>query len=127
MLDHVGAPSGYATSGSLVSFVFAFDESVKVNGGTPTLTLSNGGTAVYDAAATAALHDATKLAFDYWVGPHDSGALTLSIVGLDAHGAAITNYAGAAADVSHVGGTAVNVLVLQPWAPPQSVGDYHLI
>ncbi|MBR1215856.1 Ig-like domain-containing protein [Bradyrhizobium sp. JYMT SZCCT0180] len=127
VLSHVSAPTGYAALGSLIGFVFNFDEAVKVSSGTPTLALSNGGTAVYNPAATAALHDATKLAFDYLVGPNDFGTPSLAILGLDSHGAAITNYAGAAADVSHVGGTAVNVLVLQPWAPPQSVGDYHLI
>ena len=127
MLSHISAPSGYAASGSLIRFVFNFDEAVNVNGGTPTLALSNGGTAVYDAAGTAALHDSSKLAFDYLVGSNDSGTPSLSILGLATHGAAITNYAGGAANVSHVGGTSVGVMVIEPTAPPQYVGDYHLV
>ena len=126
---HVSAasPSGYAASGNLVSFVFSFDEPVNVGGGTPTLTLSNGGTAVYDPAATVALHDPTKLAFDYWVGPNDPGVQSLSITGIDLHGASITNYAGAAANVGHVAGTSVGLMVVDPVGPPQYMGDYHLV
>jgi len=55
---------GSGTAGSTAEFVFNFNKAVDVSGGTPTLLLSNGDSAVYDPAATAALHDATKLVFD---------------------------------------------------------------
>jgi hypothetical protein len=66
--------------------VLNFSEPVNVQGGTHTLALNDGGTAVYDAAVKAALHDLTKLAFDYLV---SSGATpTPSLVtGFDLHGA----------------------------------------
>lgn len=106
-------PSGTETAGSLIAFTLAFDEAVNVTGGgTPTLALNDGGTAVYDAAATALLGDRSKLVFDYSVSTSDLPTSPLAITGFDAHGASVTDLAGNQADLSHVAsifdGLAVN-------------------
>ncbi|SDP15547.1 NF038122 family metalloprotease [Afipia sp. GAS231] len=108
------APSnGVAAAGSTLSVTLDFNEPVAVTGGAPTLTLNDGGSAVYDAAATLALGNADKLVFDQLVSATTHGTLALAVNGLDAHGAVIADLAGNPADVSHVAasfpGTAVNV------------------
>lgn len=50
-------------AGDTVTFTLAMSGAVTVSGGTPTLTLNDGGVAVYDAAATAALGDPTRMVF----------------------------------------------------------------
>ena len=45
----------------------------------PTLSLNDGGTAQYDAAATTALHDPTKLVFDYLVSAADTPVASMSV------------------------------------------------
>jgi hypothetical protein len=97
--------SGNVFAGSTESFKFAFDEAVDVTGGTPTLTLNNGGTAVYDAVATAALHDATKLAFDYLVSSNDVPTTSLAVTGFIANGATVSDLAGNHADLTNVAAT----------------------
>jgi hypothetical protein len=94
--------SGDLSAGSIETFVLAFNEVVRVTGGTPTLTLNNGGTARYDAAATAALHDATKLAFDYSVFSSDSMTSSLAVTGLVAHDATLDDLAGNHANTTGV-------------------------
>ncbi|WP_448956401.1 DUF4347 domain-containing protein [Labrys neptuniae] len=87
-------PTGAETYGQTVKFTLTFTEAVQFAGGTPTLTLNDGGTATYDSVATAALHDPTKLVFDYTVGAADSTS-QLAITGV-ANGS-ITDHAGNAA------------------------------
>ena len=53
-------------------FTLDFNEPVAVTGGAPTLTLNDGGSAVYDAAATLALGNADKLVFDHLVSAIDT-------------------------------------------------------
>ncbi|WP_342728771.1 NF038122 family metalloprotease [Bradyrhizobium sp. B097] len=94
--------TGVETAGASIALTLAFNEAVTVTGGTPALALNNGATATYDAATTAALHDATKLAFDYLVSGTDNPTATLAVTSLNANGAAIADLAGNAADLSHV-------------------------
>lgn len=93
---------GSIYAGSTETFTFAFKEAVDVTGGTPSLTLNDGGTAVYDAAATAALHDPTELAFDYLVSGSDTPTSSLAITGYAANGATVADLAGNLANLSHV-------------------------
>jgi Domain of unknown function (DUF4347)/Bacterial Ig-like domain len=97
--------SGSIFAGATDTFIFSFDEAVDVTGGRPTLTLNDGGTAVYDAAATAALHDPTKLAFDYLVSSSDTPTQSLAITGYVANGATVTDLAGNLANLSSIAET----------------------
>lgn len=94
--------TGIETAGAGIALTLGFNEAVTVSGGTPTLALNNGGSATYDAAATVALHDPTKLAFDYLVSGGDNPTATLAVTGANLNGAAITDLAGNAADLSNV-------------------------
>jgi VCBS repeat-containing protein len=96
----VASPStGTEYVGDIVKMTLSFGEAVTIAGATPELTLNDGGHAIYDAAATAALHDATKLVFDYPVGSSDSTVSTLAISGITA-GTTITDLAGNPANVA---------------------------
>jgi autotransporter-associated beta strand protein len=85
---------GIKTTGQSMTFTVTMSEAVTVSGGTPALALNDGGTASYDAGATAALGDPTKLVFDYTVGAGDQNVATLAIVSASLDGAAITDAAG---------------------------------
>jgi hypothetical protein len=91
--------------GPLVRFVFNFDEAIDVSGRTPSLSLNNGGSAIYDAVATAALHDATKLTFDYLLSSNRSPPRALAVTGFDAHEAIVTDLAGNQVDLATVAAT----------------------
>jgi hypothetical protein len=96
----VASPStGTEFVGDIVKMTLSFGEAVTIAGASPELTLNDGGHAIYDAAATAALHDATKLVFDYTVGSSDSTVSTLAIAGITA-GTTITDLAGNPANVA---------------------------
>jgi VCBS repeat-containing protein len=97
--------NGVEGVGETVAIKVAFGEAVAVTGGTPTLSLNDHGTATYDAAATAALHDASKLVFDYTVGVSDTITSPLAVTGINLHGAAIGDLAGNAANLSNVATT----------------------
>jgi ELWxxDGT repeat protein len=76
----VAAPvNGVEGVGAAITITVGLSKAVTVTGGTPTLTLNDGGLAFYNAAATAALHDPTKLVFSYTVtaSEHNVGALTV--------------------------------------------------
>jgi hypothetical protein len=90
------------TAGSTVHFTLAFNEAINVTGGTPTLTLNDGASATYNAAATAELHDATKLAFDYLVSSSDAATPLLAVTGFASHGALIDDLAGNHTNLSNV-------------------------
>ncbi|QOZ27723.1 calcium-binding protein [Bradyrhizobium sp. CCBAU 51753] len=94
--------SGNQAAGALIQFTLDFDEAVQVAGGTPTLSLNDGGTASFDAVASALLGDASKLVFDYLVSAGDAPTASLAITGLDTHGAVVTDLAGNLADLGHV-------------------------
>jgi len=91
--------SGTEMIGNTVQFVLAFGEAVTIGGATPELSLNDGGHATYDPTATAALHDSTKLVFDYTVGGNDATVSTLAITGITA-GTTITDLAGNPANVA---------------------------
>ena len=106
--------SGNHFAGSVIDFTLAFNEAVGVTGGTPTLALNTGRTAGYDAAETAALHDAHKLAFDYLVSSSDPKTPSLAVTGLVAHGATVADLAGNAADLTSVHATFNGLSVNDP-------------
>lgn len=66
--------------GQSIQITLAFDMPVTISGGVPTFSLNDGGTATYDAAASAALNDPAKLVFDYTVGSSDHNVDYLAIV-----------------------------------------------
>ena len=102
------SPGGFAvidTPGSVVHFTLSFDEAVHVTGGTPKLTLNNGGSAIYNAAATASLGDPTKLVFDYTAAAGDAPAAPLAITGFSAQGAVVDDGASNHASLGDVHAT----------------------
>jgi len=109
--------SGTQLAGSLVTFTLDFDEAMHVAGGTPTLSLNDGGSAVFDAAATALLGDQSKLVFDYFVSATDTPTSLLSITGLNLHGASVADLAGNLADLSHVSSTFSDLSVNETTIP----------
>jgi hypothetical protein len=94
--------SGGVFAGSTVELTLGFNEAVDVTGGTPTLSLNEGGTALYDAAATALLGDASKLVFDFLVSANDPLTRALAVTGFVSHGATVADLAGNPADLTHV-------------------------
>lgn len=89
-------------AGDTVTFTLAMSGAVTVSGGTPTLTLNDGGVAVYDAAATAALGDPTRMVFSYKVAVTDSPAEGLSFVRGYYNGASVVDAQGQTPDFSTV-------------------------
>jgi hypothetical protein len=85
---------GHEGIGSTISITVGLDEAVIVTGGTPTLTLNDGGVATYDAAASKALNDPTKIVFSYTVSSHDTNTSALAVTGAILNGAAITDARG---------------------------------
>ena len=75
--------------GSTVTLVFTLSEPVSITGGTPSLTMNDGGTAVFNAAVSSA----TTLTFVYTVQPGDMSA-ALAIRSFNLNGASITDGAG---------------------------------
>jgi hypothetical protein len=108
---------GNLAPGTSTNFILVMSQNVLINtaGGTPTLTLSNGGTATYDAALTATTasdgpNSVGQIVFDYTAG--SSGAGELSIVGLNLNGAVITDVqSGLNADFSAVSSAFLGVTV----------------
>lgn len=124
--------SGTEHLGQTVTLVLSFSEAVRLSGGIPTLTLNDGGTATYDAAATAALGDPSKLAFSYTVGASDTPVDALAVVDHNLNGATITDRAGNAADYSGLSAslpglsvrpTAVTAVVASPGSGVESIGQ----
>ena len=106
--------SGNKFAGSTIDFALVFNEAVNLTGGPPELSLNTGATADYDAAGSAALNDAHKLAFDYLVSPGDPRTPTLAVTGLAAHGATVTDLAGNAADLTGIHATFNGLSVNDP-------------
>ena len=82
---------------SMPAITLAMSEAVNVvtTGGTPTLTLNDGGTATYDAAKSTA----TALVFDYTVAAGQNTA-ALAVTGNSLNGGSITDGAGNAANLA---------------------------
>lgn len=91
---------GDVSGGQTVTITVSMTEPVVVDGGTPALTLNDGGSANYDAAATAALSDTTKLVFDYIAGATDTKVSALAVTGVNLNGATVQDLAGNNADFS---------------------------
>jgi hypothetical protein len=127
------SPCDNNTSGSTVHFTLDFNEAIDVTGGTPALTLNNGASAVYNAEATAYLHDATKMAFDYLVSASDAATPSLAVTGFDSHGATVDDRAGnhtnltdvdvatafAALSVNEPGGTVIAAFTINGVTRPE--------
>jgi VCBS repeat-containing protein len=90
-----GSGSGVLSAGQMAVFTLAMSQSVMVAGGTPALTLNDGGTATYDAAHSTS----TSLVFDYTVAGGQY-ANALSVIGINLNGATVTEVAGNAANFS---------------------------
>ena len=73
---------------------------LNTTGGSPTLTLNDGGTATYDAAASTL----TSLVFDYQVAGSDSNVAALGVSALNLGGATATNSSGVPVDNISVAG-----------------------
>jgi hypothetical protein len=108
--------SGSAMTGSTVQLTVGFNEAVNVVGGTPTLTLNDGGSAVYDAAATALLGDRSKLVFDHVVSATDQTS-ALAVTGFSTNGAAVSDVAGNQPNLSAVT-AAFNALEINETSAP---------
>nr|WP_249159125.1 Ig-like domain-containing protein [Bradyrhizobium jicamae] len=123
-LDAITAtPSGgVAATGSLVQLTLDFNEAVRVGGGVPSLTLNDGGTALYDAAATALLGDPSKLVFDHIVGASNRAA-SLAVTGFAANGASVVDLAGNAASLSSVTAAFNALEINETTAPAVTLGS----
>ena len=87
-------------------------EAVTVNGGTPTLTLNDGGIAIYDATTSTP----TNLVFDYTVQPGDNTS-DLTVTGSALNGATITDAAGNAANLAGAVGNPPGTLQIDTTPP----------
>src|SRR4029078_13031881 len=100
---------GVFQAGDLVTITLGLSEAVSVSGGVPTLALSDGGIATFDAARSSA----TSLVFNYTVGNKDAATSSLSITALRQNGASILDAAGNSANVAtavaSLAGTYVNI------------------
>ena len=98
--------------GQLVAFTVATSEAVSVTGGTPTLTLNDGGTASYNAAASTP----TSLVFSYTVAPGQNTA-DLAITAAALNGAAVVDGAGNSANLGSLIGNPTGILQIDTTAP----------
>jgi hypothetical protein len=114
--------NGIASTGSMVQLTLAFNETVHVDGGTPTLTLNDGGSAIYDAAATALLGDSSKLVFDHLVSSNNQTG-SLAVTGFAANGAAVNDIAGNAANLSAVSAVFDALHINELTAPAYTIGN----
>jgi hypothetical protein len=101
---------GEASSGQLVKLTLAMSEAVTVNtsGGSPTLFLSDGAIATYDAAASKP--SAGTLVFDYTVGTTDITP-DLQVTQVHLNGATINDASGNAADLSAASNFSTNLQI----------------
>ncbi len=115
--------SGGVFAGSTIALTAGFNEAVTVTGGTPALALNDGGTAAYDAAATALLGDSSKLVFDYLVSANDSMTPSLAVTGLVAHGATVNDLAGNHAGLGNVAAAFSALSINETIVPAHTIGD----
>jgi Ca2+-binding RTX toxin-like protein len=111
IITSVTGSQGTFQAGSLITIVLTLSEAVTVSGGTPTLTLNDGGTATYDAAHSTA----TGLVFDYMVAKTDKAASPLTILSVNQNGAMVLdadgsgNLANLSGAVTALTGTDINI------------------
>ncbi|MHC2433787.1 Ig-like domain-containing protein [Bradyrhizobium sp. USDA 4451] len=113
---------GVASPGALVQLTVGFSEAVRVISGTPTLTLNDGGSAIYDAAATTLLGDPSKLVFDHIVSSTDR-ASSLAVTGFAANGASVVDLAGNAASLSAVSAAFDALHINETTVPAYTLGS----
>ena len=106
------AAAASAGVGQVVTFTITPSKAVTVAGGTPSLTLNDGGTATYDAAASTA----TSLVFTYTVAATQNTA-ALTVIGVAMNGATVTDAAGNAAALGTIIGTAPGAVQVDTTAP----------
>ncbi len=111
---------GRLTAGQTAVLAIGLSEPVTVVGGVPSLLLNDGGVATYDAAHSTS----TSLVFDYTVqaGQHTNA---LAVIGINQHGATVTDVAGDAANLSGAFTTFSRLLVdgTTPVATPNEAHD----
>ena len=100
--------TGVVDTGGIVTLTLAMSEAVSVSGGTPSLSLNDGGTAVYDPTKSTG----SALVFDYSVQSTDT-TTTLAVTGLNLNGASVQTSTGGSASITGVqatfSGLAINV------------------
>jgi hypothetical protein len=89
--------TGNVTTGTLVTLTVTMSEAVTVSGGTPTLSLNDGGTATYDAAKSTG----ATLVFDYSVQANQS-TTALAVTAFNTNGAAVRDTTGNSAALAGV-------------------------
>jgi hypothetical protein len=120
--------TGDLNAGKTVIITLSFSAAVTVAGGTPTLTLNDGGTATYSSGS-----GGNSLSFSYAVGAHDTSVASLSATAVNLNGATIKDGGGNAANLSLAGLTqngpqidttvpAVTAIVEQPSAGDLNAG-----
>jgi hypothetical protein len=91
--------SGAELVGSTVTITVTLSEAVTVTGGTPTLSLNDGGVATYVKGS------GNTLTFTYTVGSGNTSVSALAVTGLNLNSATIADAAGNAASLSNVSAT----------------------
>ncbi|QOZ32426.1 S-layer family protein [Bradyrhizobium sp. CCBAU 53421] len=125
LTDITAAPAGGTqTAGSTIQFTLDFDEAVHLAGGSPTLSLNDGGTATFDAAASALLGDPSKLVFDHVVTAGNPPTSPLAITGFSANGAVVSDIAGNLADLTHVAHTFDDLLINENTLPAFTLNGF---
>ena len=101
--------SGDLGVGKTVTFTLTLNDIVTVSGGTPTLTLNDGGVATYVSGS-----GTNALTFSYTVGASNTNVASLAATAVNLNGATIANGAGTAASLSLSGltqsGPQINVM-----------------
>ena len=106
------SPNAASTSTGLITFTYTASEPLLISGGTPTLSLNDGGTATFDPAASSL----TRLVFDTIVQAGQDVA-ALAITGANLHGAILTDLAGNALDPASLVQPLPNPLQIDTVAP----------
>ena len=93
--------SGVEYVGSTVAIALTLSEAVTVSGGTPTLSLNDGGAANFQSLSS----DGKTLTFSYTVGPSDTSLPALAVTAFNPNGANIADAVGNSASLSSVSKT----------------------
>ena len=107
----VSTPDASLKAGGTVLFNVAVSEPITVVGGTPTLTLTDGGIAYLDSSSTP-----TKMVFRYTVASGENSS-DLGIAAVNPNGATIADLAGNAINLAGIVGNPVGTLVVDTIAP----------
>jgi hypothetical protein len=101
--------SGLEIPGDSITFTVDMSEAVTVSGGTPTLTLNDGGVATYTAGS-----GSDVLTFTYTVAASNTDVSALAITAANLNGATITDASGNEANLSGVATTFSNIAIDPP-------------